>query len=183
MHRLVVYKRGPMLLMMVVNATGMKQTDTSDAPDSKQAEPSDAQRSVTSSSSSGPVQLGKGAKSLPAFCRLLHKHAGKPLGQLTSMLEGGYAKLDTRRFNAASPGGQTNFAYSDGAGADGGKGNNIGSSSGKGRRSSRQSGSSSSSIRSEYRFVYFNGACCGDGSSLHDFLDFFVCFCVEKNMT
>ena len=75
------------------------------------------------------------------------------------MLEGGYAKLDTRRFNAASPGGQTNFAFSSGAGADSGSGSNKGSSSGKGRRTSRQSGSSSSSIRSEYRFVYFNGAC------------------------
>ena len=146
MHKLVVYKRGPMLLIMVVNATGMKQLEDSDVPNQKDLQGT----SKGSARTSGPDKLGEGVKSLPAFCRLLHKHAGKPLGQLTSMLEDGYTMLDTRHFNTASPGGQTNFSYN-------GSGDTTDSRGHSSDRPSKSAGSSSVSRRSEYRFVYFNG--------------------------
>ena len=140
-------------MLMVVNAAGMQHADAND--DSKQDSSGTSGAEVSISSSA--AALGEGAKSLPSFCRLVNRHVGKPLGQLRFMLESGYPKLDVSYFNAASPGGQTNFLTSSGDGEGGASGMNKSKSKGKGRRSSRQQGASSSSIRSEYRFVYFNG--------------------------
>jgi hypothetical protein len=52
-YRLVVYKRGPMLLMLVVDAT--KMSNQSKLPKAKNSKPS-----------------GDGVTSMPTFCRLLH---------------------------------------------------------------------------------------------------------------
>ena len=105
MHRLVVYKRGPMLMLMVVNAAGMQHADANDDSKQDSSGTSGAEASISSSAAA----LGEGAKSLPSFCRLVNRHVGKPLGQLRFMLESGYPKLDVSYFNAASPGGQTDF--------------------------------------------------------------------------
>ena len=131
-HRLVVYKRGPMLLMLVVDATYMSNQAVTDP---EEEEEDDEKKKISTSNSSSKV-LGDGVTSMPTFCRLLHSHAGKPLSQLTTMLEHGYVRASGTNSNNSNESKLSKKINN--------KKNNNGSKK------------NSKNDMNDYRFIYFN---------------------------
>ena len=175
-HRLVVYKRGPMLLMLVVDATDMSnQAQTPFKNNSTTATTSSLSNSNTLNSNTdttstslldttnsnqekkkkgktgkngvkGVKVLGDGVSSMPMFCRLLHSHAGKPLQQLMSMLEAGYNSSSSNSNNNNNNNNNNNGSTTN---------SNDKSSSSSSKRF-KDTGKTHRFRTNEYRFVYYN---------------------------